>query len=106
MRRILVSISVALMLIGWSGGVSLAQQHGEFTAVTIRPIADGTWLMDINESDGTLATWTLELGPGCENMREGPAGLLVDGIGARWLVLPDNTPGVCPITGGDVIDQN
>ena len=105
MRQALISVCLVLALVRLDVATSWAQQHGEFTPVTIRMAEDGTWLMDITESDGTQATWSLQLGAGCENIQPGPAGLLVDGVGAQWLVLPDATPGTCPIEGGDVLDQ-
>jgi hypothetical protein len=106
MRRILGSAGAALALIGLSSGPSLAQQHGEATPVSIRESDDdGVWLMDIDESDGTQATWSIQLGAGCENIQPGPAALLVDGIGVQWLVLPDATPGTCHIDEADLVDQ-
>ena len=107
MRRFLASAGVALALIGSSTASSLAQQHGEATPVTIRESdEDGAWLMDISESDGTQATWTLRLGTGCENIQPGPAALLVDGIGVQWLVLPDATPGTCHIDEADLVQPD
>src|SRR5579871_1191528 len=106
MRRILASAGLALALLAPAGAAG-AQQHGEVTPVTIRQgDDDGTWLMDITESDATQATWSLHLGAGCENIQPGPAALLVDGIGVQWLVLPDATPGTCHIDEADLIDQS
>jgi hypothetical protein len=43
------------------------------------------------------AEWMIQVGDGCENAQPGAAALMVDGIGAQWLLLPDDTPGNCRI---------
>jgi hypothetical protein len=104
MRRILGTAGVVLALVGFSSGTAVAQQQREVTPVTLRESEEaGAWLMDIGESDGTLAIWSIHVGTGCENIQDGPAALLVDGIGVQWLVLSDATPGTCHIDEADLV---